>query len=233
MRIAIADDQHDEIAAIAGHLSASGHACVLFANGAEVVAALRRENFDLLLLDWNMPRMTGIEVLAWTRQFLAEPPPVIILTGRGEKIDIIEALELGASDYIRKPEDPEIVRARVKAAVDLKSGTRPPDQARFGGFELDDANLAVRYGDEVVSLRRMEFDLVRLLFENLDRPLSRAMILQKVWHSNPEVQTRTLDVHISRIRAKLNLRPERGFSLKNVFGYGYRLDSCPLGGEGE
>ena len=75
-------------------------------------------------------------------------------------------------------------------------------------------------------MRLKEYNLTRLLFENLNRPLSRGYILQRVWQTSPDVETRTLDMHISRVRAKLNLRPERGFSLKSIFGFGYRLDTC-------
>jgi DNA-binding response OmpR family regulator len=228
MRIALADDQPDEIAEIIACLKDSGMDCVQFANGEEVIAALRRETFDLLMLDWNMPRMDGVDVLSWTQQNLSPPPPVIMLTSRDSSDDIVHALETGATDYIRKPEDPVIVRARVKAALRRGREAQPETQNQFGGFEFDDGGQLVRFDGVAVDLRLKEYNLARLLFENLNRPLSRSYILQKVWNTSPDVETRTLDMHISRVRAKLNLRPERGFALKSIFGFGYRLDTCSV-----
>lgn len=226
MRIAVVDDQPDEVIEIVDALSASGMACVTFDSGEDIVAALRRETFDLLVIDWNMPRIDGLQVMKWANDNLNDPPPVIILTSRTAKEDIVHALEAGAADYICKPEAPEVVRARALAAARRLGVLRRRQQVSFGGFTFDDATASVRFGDEVVELRNKEFELARLLFDNLDRPLSRGYILQKVWHTSPDVETRTLDMHVSRVRTKLSLRAERGFVLKSIFGFGYRLDSC-------
>lgn len=225
MRIALVDDDPDEIADIAATLRASGIDCSLYSSGEELLAALRRETFDLLLLDWNMMGMSGMKVLAWARENLDPPPPVIMLTNRDRKEDIVFALDAGAADYIRKPEEPEIVRARIRAALRDRRKELPEPSDAFGGFAFDAITRSVRFEDEVIELRQKEYALARLLFENLNRPLSRSYILQKVWQSSPDIETRTLDVHISRLRAKLKLRPERGFALQTIFGFGYRLDS--------
>lgn len=230
MRIAIADDEPDMLAALVHTLAGDGYAVDTFADGEEVLKALCRETYDLLLLDWNMPRLDGIELVAWAEQNLTSPPPIIMLTSRDAKEDVVRALETGAVDYIVKPEAAEVIRARVAATLRRKRAVPGRAERRFGAFEFDDASHAVRFAGETIDLRQKEYNLALLLFENLDRPLSRAYILQRVWHSSPDVETRTLDMHISRVRSKLTLRPERGFALTTIFGFGYRLDSCAADG---
>ncbi|MFM5908185.1 MAG: response regulator transcription factor [Novosphingobium sp.] len=231
MRIALVDDDPDEIAEIADNLRISGSDCSIYSSGEELLAALRRETFDLILLDWNMLGMSGMKVLAWVRENLQPVPPVIMLTSRDRKEDVVFALDAGASDYIRKPEDPDIVRARIRAALRLHRSEVQPGGDVFGSYTFDPIARTVSFNDRVVDLRQKEYMLARLLFENLNRPLSRSYILQKVWQSSPNVETRTLDVHISRLRAKLDLRPEHGFALQTIFGFGYRLDSLTRSGD--
>lgn len=231
MRVALVDDDPDEIADVAAVLRESGCDCSLFSSGEELLAALRRETFDMLLLDWNMQGMSGLKVLAWARENLNPPPPVIMLTNRDRKEDIVFALDAGAVDYIRKPEHPEIVRARIRAALRRDKPDKPQAPNAFGQYEFDAPAKLVRFDGQTIELRQKEFDLARLLFDNVNRPLSRGYILQKVWHSSPDIETRTLDVHVSRIRAKLGLNPDRGFALQTIFGFGYRLDSCELNAE--
>lgn len=225
MRIALVDDDPDDIADFAASLQASGNDCSLYSSGEELLAALRRETFDLLLLDWNMMGMSGMKVLVWARENLDPPPPVVMLTNRDRKGDIVLALEAGAADTIRRSEEPEVVQARIRAALRYCREERPEPSDAYGGFGFDAMTRTVRFDEESIELRQKEYSLARLLFENLNRPLSRSYILQKVWQSSPDIETRTLDVHISRLRAKLKLSPERGFALQTIFGFGYRLDS--------
>lgn len=231
MRIALADDRLDEVANIIPALVEAGYSVDTFGNGEELMAALRRDTFDLLLLDWNMPRTDGLDVLIWVRDNFQPAPPVIILTNRDTKSDIIMALETGAADYIRKPEDPEIVRARVAAALRRTWDKAATPSSQFGSFIFHDATESVSFDGETIELRHKEFMLARLLFENLNRPLSRGYIMQRIWQSSPDIESRTLDMHISRLRTKLHLRPERGMSLRTIFGFGYRLDSVLPSGE--
>lgn len=226
LRLAIADDQADDLAALNALLASAGFRCATFTNGGDVIAALRRETFDLLLLDWNMPRASGLEVLAWAEQNLPDPPPVIMLTSRDSKQDIIRALQSGAVDYVVKPGDPDIMVARILAACRRRGEAVIEEMARFGDFIFDRSRQCVLYQELVIELRAKEFQLARLLFDNLNRPLSRNYIMTRIWNASPDLETRTLDMHISRVRSKLVLRPERGVSLRTIFGFGYRLDSC-------
>ncbi|MBS0254080.1 MAG: response regulator transcription factor [Proteobacteria bacterium] len=231
MLVAVVDDNPEEVSAIIAALVAGGERCQRFSSGAGLVAALRRETFDLVLLDWNMPGMSGLDVLGWMAEHHAAPPPVIMLTSRSASEDVIAALEAGAVDFIIKPEDPAVVRARARAAVRRVAPPAASTTVTFGSFAFDRGSGTLTRDGQPIELTRKEFEVALLLFENCNRPLSRGYMLQKVWQNSPEVETRTLDVHISRLRAKLNLRPDRGFSLQTVFGFGYRLESVEGRGE--
>lgn len=228
MQIAVVDDNLEEVQAVIAALEAGGDQCRRFASAAALIAALRRDTYDLLLLDWNMPGMSGLELLGWLGENLPARPPVIMLTSRTAKEDIVAALEAGADDFIIKPEDPDIVRARARAALRRHAPPAKSASLAFGDYAFNRAEGQASYAGELIELTRKEFEVALLLFENCNRPLARSYMLQKVWQNSPDVETRTLDVHISRLRAKLNLRPERGFTLQTVFGFGYRLEN--LGG---
>jgi DNA-binding response OmpR family regulator len=225
MQIAVVDDNPEEVQAVIAALEGAGDQCRRFPTAAALIAALRRDTFDLLLLDWNLPGMTGLELLGWLGENLPARPPVIMLTSRTAKEDIVAALEAGADDFIIKPEDPGVVRARARAALRRHAPPPPAASARFGDYAFSRADGQVSFAGQPIELTRKEFEVALLLFENCNRPLARSYMLQKVWQNSPDVETRTLDVHISRLRAKLNLRPERGYTLQTVFGFGYRLES--------
>ena len=226
MRIAIADDDkvvrdHAEVT-----LSLAGHQCKTFANGRDVIAQLKRETFDLILLDWNMPGMTAIEVIEWTRQNLVDVPRIIVLTSRNEDSDIAYALDAGADDFITKPASGEVIRARVTAA--LRRAGAAQNEGRYerrGIYAFDRLDNSVSFEGETVRLTPKEFALALLFFDNLQRPLSRGYILQRLWNNTTDLSTRTLDMHASKIRSKLCLRPENGYRLQTLSGYGYRLDT--------
>lgn len=226
MRIAIADDDEDVRGFLLSVLQGAGHRCIAFANGHQLSTALGRETFDLLMLDWNMSGLTGIEIIAWVKANLPTAPSMIVMTSRTDKADIVAALEAGADDYIMKPEEATVILARV-ASVTRRTGVGV-ESDRFemrGRYQFDKLSCSVKFEGQEAVLTAKEFALVQLLFDNLQRPLSRSYIMQRVWNNVADLSTRTLDMHISRLRTKLDLRPENGYSLQTVFGYGYRLDS--------
>lgn len=226
MRIAIADDdkvarEHAEVT-----LSLAGYQCSTFSNGRDVIAQLKRETFDLLLLDWNMPGLTAIEVIEWTRQNLVDVPRIIVLTSRSGDHDIAHALDAGADDFITKPSSGEVIRARVMATLRrTKSSQNDERLEQRGIYTFDRLDQSVTFHGETVRLTQKEFALALLFFDNLQRPLSRGYILQRLWNNTVDLSTRTLDMHASKIRSKLGLRPENGYRLQTVSGYGYRLDT--------
>lgn len=227
MRIAIADDDVtfvDFIKAITGN---DGHSCVVFGDGQSIVTQLQRETFDLVILDWHMPRMTGPEVLGWMQQNLEVPPPVIMLTSQYNKTDIARTLSQGADDFIVKPETAAVISARIDAVL-RRSGQRAAPQRHidFGNYRFDRLESTVHYDGASERLTAKEFSLALLFFQNLNRPLSRGYLLDTVWNSVAGLPTRTLDVHVSHIRAKLKLATGGNFRLQTIVSYGYRLEAC-------
>jgi len=228
MRIALADDDRDIREQVCAIVRKAGHIVDDFTNGLDVQKALQRDTYDVVLLDWNMPGQTGFDVLNWAAENLESAPPFILLTSRQDKGDIVAGLEAGAVDYIVKPESDEVIRARIEAAARRTAVKETREKAQFGPFEVDYAARAIsREGgdkDGPITLTAKEYDLAVLLFENIDRPLSRSYLFSRVWGGNIDVETRTIDMHISRLRSKLGLTPESGLVIRTVFGFGYRMD---------
>lgn len=193
---------------------------------------LQRETFDLLVLDWNVPDMSGEEVLKWVRANQSEHSlPIIFMTSRDDEAGITQILNAGADDYVVKPVSGPILRARIGSLLRRAYPVNPEATVReFDQFRFD-VNLKQAYvGDKAVSLTQKEFELALLLFQHLDRPLSRAHILDLVWKQATDIPSRTMDTHISMLRTKLGLRPENGYRLAPIYGYGYRLERV---GQGE
>jgi DNA-binding response OmpR family regulator len=224
MRIAILEDDPALAQRLVSVLEPNDHIVHHFSTGKSLIAQLKRETFDLLILDWNLPDITGVEVLEWAREHLEGRTPVLFVTSRGDEADIVQALDKGADDYVIKPIQAGELLARVNALIRRSFPTQSKDVETFGDHVFNSKSTSVTIGSEEIVLTPKEFGLALLLFQNLDRALSRAYVLEKVWGRNPDLLTRTLDAHISRIRVKLNLRPEAGYRLLPVYSYGYRLE---------
>jgi DNA-binding response OmpR family regulator len=230
MRVAALDDDEAQVEAIDRAMTEAGHVCRPFHAPKALLAALRRESFDLLIVDWNMPDMSGLETIAWVQENVAAPPPILLLTSRSEEVDVVTGLNAGADDYVIKPVQPAVLLARVNALLRRAYPARAAEGVEtFGDHGFNVPAETVSVDGRTVALTAKEFGLALLLFRNIHRALSRAHILESVWGRNPDLATRTLDMHISRIRTKLNLRPENGFRLAPVYSYGYRLER--LGGD--
>lgn len=224
MRIALADDDRDIRDQVSALVREAGHTVDDFTNGLDVQKALQRDTYDVVLLDWNMPGQTGVEVLKWASENLESAPSFILLTSRQDKGDIVAGLEAGAVDYIVKPESDEVIRARIEAAARRTAVKETRETAEYGPFEVNYSARSISRADKAITLTAKEYDLAVLLFENIDRPLSRSYLFSRVWGGNIDVETRTIDMHISRLRSKLGLTPESGLVIRTVFGFGYRMD---------
>jgi DNA-binding response OmpR family regulator len=232
MRIALLDDDDAQIEAVSNLLTSGGHSCHSFCTSNALLRALRNETYDLLILDWNVPDLPGVEVLNWSRRNLQTPPPALMLTARLDEADIVTGLNTGADDYVIKPVQPAVLLARVNALLRRAYGavdTAPVQAHDDYLFNVPAQTVTVR--GETVSLTSKEFALALFLFQNMHRALSRDHLLEAVWGRGPGLLTRTLDMHISRIRVKLGLRPEFGYRLTPVYSYGYRLEKL-TGGAG-
>lgn len=225
MRCAVLDDDRAQTELVAKLLGDAGHSCDIFHQGRALISRLRQDTYDLLVVDWNMPGMSGIEVLQSVREGQHASLPVLMITSRSDDADVVEGLAAGADDYIVKPLNPQIFTARAQAALRRSQLNRPPrEPVRHGPYLFDPATETVTLNGEPVKLTAKEYALAATLFDNLSRPLSRSWLLESIWGQNPEAETRTLDAHVSRIRSKLRLRPENGFRIAPVYSYGYRLE---------
>lgn len=225
MRIAILDDDQNLLDLTVATLTDAGHFCHPFSSGKAMMHQLHRESFDLLILDWQVPDLSGTEILHWVREKLSSTLPVLFMTNRSAEDDIVAGLAAGADDYMIKP----IRRAELVARVGALLRRAYPSQVEteivvFGDYEFDIRASRAKFKTNAIELTQKEFDLALLLFQNLGRPLSRAYILEAVWSRDIEIPSRTMDTHISRVRTKLDLRPENGFRLAPVYSYGYRLE---------
>ena len=230
MRIVVADDEADVVSFLKEIIEEQGHVAVSYSDGNALTQALVRETFDLVILDWNIPGKDGLSILKWMEASLPERPPVIMMTNRTAKKDISDALNSGADDYITKPEDRSVIAARINAMLRRNAGSGAFEtKATYGKYLLDRIDQTVTINGKTVALTAKEFELADLFFRNADRTLSRNYIMETIWRTTAALATRTLDMHISRVRSKLDLRPENGYRIFTVFGYGYRLESMNKG----
>lgn len=225
MRIAVLEDDQAQADFISQTLASQGHACRVFFTGRALMKELRRQTFDLLVLDWNVPDISGEEVLRWVRSSLSDRLPVLFMTSRGSEHDISSMLNAGADDYIVKPVAPMVLRARVNSLLRRAYQiTESSAKEVFDDIEFDIPSKRVFVRGTLVSLMQKEFELALLLFQHTSRPLSRAYIMDVIWKQNSDIPSRTVDTHISTLRTKLGLRPENGYRLSPIYGYGYRLE---------
>lgn len=231
MRIAILDDDSAQLQLAGDVLTRAGHCCRLFRSGRELTRSMRREAFDLVILDRDLPDMPGDGVLRWIRRHCHAGLPVLFVTARAAPQDVVHALNAGADDYVIKPVDVDVLVARVSALL-RRAGVPAASTFEYGEFLFDlREERAYRCGEHV-PLSRKQFQVAVLLFRNIARPLSRAHIFEAVWkQSGADLSTRTVDTHVWAVRAGLQLRPENGYLVAPVFGYGYRLEDLHRKGE--
>lgn len=225
MYIAILEDDPGQAELITMWLESVGHKCKTYSTGKSFIDNVSQENFELLVLDWALPDINGDEVLRWVRNTLGWDIPVLFMTFRDNSDDIATILELGADDYVTKSVQRKELLARISSLQRrAKTVTTKGNLVQVGEFTLDEAeHCTKRHGDEI-KLTPMEFKLAMYLFRNVDRLRTRADLLANVWGRNADISTRTVDLHISRLRNKLSLLPEHGWQLESVSSVGYRLN---------
>jgi phosphate regulon transcriptional regulator PhoB len=223
-RVLIVEDEPDIRDLLVFHLEREGFRVVTCTRGVEALRLALGATPDLILLDLMLPEMDGLEVCRRLRQDPATRAlPIVMLTARGEELDRVLGLELGADDYVVKPFSPRELVARIRAVlrrVRPDTGTTPLE---VGGLAIDAAAHTVTVHGTPVSLTRKEFDLLRALIEARGRVLSREFLLDHVWGytAAEEIESRTVDVHVRRLRQKLGAEGRR---IGTVTGVGYRLE---------
>ena len=224
--ILICDDEQDIRRALGIYLAGEGYGVLQAENGKEAVDIIGNEEIHLVLMDIMMPIMDGMAAMTAIRQ--KSNIPVILLTAKGEDMDKVAGLTLGADDYVTKPFNPMEVLARVKAQLRryayLGGMNRTPKAIRVGDIELDDEGKRVTLCGEEVSLTPTEYDILKLLMENPGKVFSSKEIYRLIWKDNPIGAEGTIAVHIRHIREKLEIDPGNPRYLKVVWGKGYKLE---------
>ena len=218
-RILLIEDDRRLAAMVAEYLTEAGLRTVTCENGKAGLERLAREPYDALVLDLMLPDMDGLEVC---RQLRAKHDlPVLMLTARGDAADRIVGLELGADDYLPKPFEPRELLARLRAILRRRRGSRKADLLRFGRLEISRDARTVRIDGEERTLTSYQFALLVALAENAGRVLSREALMDLVKGEALEAFDRSIDVHISRIRAAIEDDPKRPRRIITVRGAGY------------
>jgi len=221
-RILVVDDEPDITALVAYHLARAGYQVKTADTGPDALAAVAAEPPDLVVLDLMLPGRSGIEVLAELRRGEAtRDVGVILLTARREETDRIKGLAEGADDYLTKPFSPDELVLRVKAVLRrLRAPAAAGALLKAGGIVVDRAATAVTVNGHDVELTPIEYKLLLTLLERRGRVQSRPQLLETVWDAQPDIETRTVDMHVRRLRAKLG---GAGDLIETVRGFGYRL----------
>lgn len=222
--ILVADDEHSIVELAKLYLSREGFTVHTARDGQEALEAARRLKPDLIVLDLMMPRVDGWEVCRRLRK--DSTIPIIMLTARGEDVDKIVGLEIGADDYVTKPFNPRELVARVKAILRRVGEIRDPDAViDIGDVHIDPGRREVVIAGQPVQLRGQEFELFRVLAQQSGRVMTRSALLSQAWGYEYLGESRTVDVHVASLREKL--RPSSTVRIQSVRGIGYKLVERP------
>lgn len=225
--ILIADDEEPIRELLTLYLEREGFRVITAGDGEQALAAARAQSPDLIVLDLMMPKRSGYEVCRELRR--DSDIPILMLTARGEDVDRIVGLELGADDYLGKPFHPRELTARVKAILRRAGGAPARERAAVvvGPLKIDWQRHEATLDGELLQLRNKEFDLLRRLAEHEGIVLSREQLLETVWGYDYFGETRTVDVHVNQLRRKLT---SDAIAIETVRGVGYKLVQTQPGG---
>lgn len=222
-KILIIEDEESILMALQDDLTLEGFAVITASDGETGFSKARDGNLDLIILDIMLPLMNGFDVCKKLRE-IGITTPILMLTARGQEVDRVLGLELGADDYVTKPFSPRELTARIKAILRRVNQTRQKEEvASFGNVEIDFRKYEARKEGKSVYLTSLEFLLLKYLIENSDRALSRNEILDNVWGKDVYVFDRTVDTHIGHLRKKLENDPDNPKFILSIRGVGYRF----------
>lgn len=226
-KILIADDNKQITTILASYARREGLEPIIAFNGQEALELYYHNNKDIVivLLDVMMPEVNGFDVCKEIRSL--SMVPIIMVTARGEDYDKIMGLDIGADDYVVKPFSAPEVMARVRALLRRIAG---PDSAKkneysVGNLYIDLDKYVIRIGEDEVSLTKKEIEIIWTLAKNSSKVFSRENLLDSIWGFDYEGDSRTVDSHIKRLRAKLEKYPHEGWDIKTIWGVGYRFET--------
>jgi DNA-binding response OmpR family regulator len=222
-RILIVEDEQSILMALTDDLRLEGYDVATARDGLQGLALTQKEPFDLILLDIMLPRLDGFEVCKQLRA-AGVGTPILMLTAKGQEIDKVLGLELGADDYVTKPFSPRELLARVKALLRRAKGAPADlDCCHFGAIEVDFARCEATKAGEPVNLTALELSLLKALIRHRGQVVSRGTLLDEVWGQDVYVLPKTVDTHIGHLRKKLEDDPANPRHILGVRGRGYRF----------
>ena len=223
-KVLVVDDEQNLRMPLVHQLQKEGYQVIEAADGNEALAAFESQKPDLILLDRMLPGMNGDKVCRTIRQ--TSNVPIIMLSAKSEEIDKVVGLEIGADDYVTKPYSALELLARINAV--LRRQVAPPVEAgsilEAAEVRMDTERHIVTVRGEKISLPLKEFELLEFLLENVNRVLTRGQIIDRVWGSDYFGDTKTLDVHVKRLRTKVEADPSRPVHIVTVRGLGYKFE---------
>lgn len=233
MKIATLESNQLESEVLQRIIVEAGHECIAFFTGQALIDALHYKKFDLLILEWHFPDMDGHAVIKAIRRGKSKNMMVMFLTHQISDADVAMGLKAGANDYATKPIAASDLIIRIHALSKIASHSileknkpvkRMPDLLGVGFYHFDLVSGIASIRGKAVDLQPKEFDIAVLLFFHAGELISREKIMNEIWRRTPRVTSRTLDAHMSRVRNKLQLRPDNNVMLSTVYTVGYRLD---------
>ncbi|MFK5998130.1 MAG: response regulator [Rhodobacterales bacterium] len=222
--VLVIEDEPSQLELLSYNLGVEGYRVFRADTGEEGLLILQETDIDLILLDWMLPETSGIEICRRIKRGKdTKNIPVIMLTARGEEEDKIRGLDTGANDYIVKPYSIKELQARVRAALRASKGGNNLEILIHHQLVMDLSRHVVSINGKTVHLGPLEFKLLHVLIEAPRRVFSREKLLERVWSNALDVETRTIDVHIGRLRKQLNAVTDADY-IRTVRGFGYALD---------
>ncbi len=223
-KVLVVDDERIIVKGLRYSLQQEGYEVDCSYDGEEAVNAIREKHFDIVLLDVMLPKLSGFEVLQQVREF--SDVPIIMLTARGDDMDKILGLDYGADDYVTKPFNPLEVKGRIKAIIRRTSRSRKAEVKdeniiEVGDLRMDLDNRRVTLADKEINLTSKEFELLELLATHAGKVYSRTTLLQMVWGKDYPGDVRTVDVHIRRLREKIEHNASEPRYVQTKWGVGY------------
>ena len=224
-KILVVEDEKPISELIGFHLEQQNYQIKFSYDGESAIQEIEHWLPDLILLDWMLPNISGIEVLKRIkRKDNLKKIPIIMLTAKGQEDDKIRGFELGVEDYVTKPFLPSEILARIKSLLKRTKAREENDSLKFHDININLTNRRVTRGERKLNLGPTEFNLLKFFIENKGRVYSRQQLLDNVWLNDAYVEPRTVDVHIRRLRKELNLTGEKDF-IRTVRSAGYSIDS--------
>ncbi|MFT3904796.1 MAG: response regulator transcription factor [Steroidobacteraceae bacterium] len=224
MRIAFLEDELEQAERIAALLQDAGHRVHTYRRGGALLNDLRNETYELIILDWEVPDTSGYDVVRTIRGNMNLQTPVLFLTHRDSESDVVQALQAGADDFLIKPARELELLARVTALSRRGHGMLSTGVIELEPFRIDLTRHHIERDGKIFELTRREFEVAVLLFRNAGQMLSRGHIMEAIWGRADATTTRTVDMHVSRVRQVLGLSAAIGLRLTAIYGYGYRLE---------